>query len=118
MITKPKAMKTPALPSQDVVDGHNLLHLDFQAWCKHCVDGRAQDNPHFKVSVAKDPSGKAVIQVDYMLLRYGKQLKKTVLCAVETEHGEGIATEVHSKGRGTEYAARPLEFFLQEIGAI
>ena len=37
---------------------------------------------------------------------------------METEHGEGIASEVHSKGRGAEYAARALEFFLREIGAI
>ena len=46
VMTKPKATETPTLPSQDVIDAHNLLHPDFQAWRKHGVDGRAQDNPH------------------------------------------------------------------------
>ena len=39
VMTKPKAMKIPVLPSQDVIDAHDLLHLDFQVWCKHCVEG-------------------------------------------------------------------------------
>ena len=64
------------------------------------------------MSAVKDPSGKMVTQVDYMFLKYGKQQKKIVLCVVETERGEGIASVVHSKGRGVEYAARSLEFFL------
>ena len=59
------------------------------------------------------------MQVDYMFLRdKAKKVLKTVLCAYETFFGEGVASEVYTKGRGSAYAVKRLEQFLQEIGCL
>ena len=37
-----KALPTPTLPSQDVIDEHWLDHLQYRSWCGCCVNGRGQ----------------------------------------------------------------------------
>ncbi len=49
------------------VDEHMMAgHVPFRSWCKHCVMGRAKDDPHFKGSdeVREAPR----ISIDYMWL--------------------------------------------------
>lgn len=59
------------------------------------------------------PAHYVKVQLDYMYLR-SKKGKVPVLCAIRADTGEGIATEVTSKGRGDEYAAKSLEAFQRE----
>ena len=40
-------MAMPCKPTQEEIDNHNLSHLPFRSWCKHCVMGRAQSTPHY-----------------------------------------------------------------------
>ena len=44
----PRRMLDPKLPSQREVDEHNLTHLPYRNWCKHCVFGKGRHAPHFK----------------------------------------------------------------------
>jgi len=39
-------MNDPKVPSQAEVEAHNLTHLQFRSWCKHCVRGRGKELPH------------------------------------------------------------------------
>ena len=39
-------MNDPKLPSKAEVEAHNLTHLPYRNWCKHCVRGRGKDLPH------------------------------------------------------------------------
>ena len=43
-------MKDPRLPRRDEVEAHELTHLPFRSWCKHCVRGRGKEMPHHKVT--------------------------------------------------------------------
>ena len=41
-------LPTPYKPSQDEVDDHDLSHLPYRSWCKHCIRGRGKETSHFK----------------------------------------------------------------------
>ena len=39
-------MNSPKLPSRAEVEAHNLTHLPFRSWCRHCVRGRGKELSH------------------------------------------------------------------------
>ena len=41
-----RGMRDPAEPSRDERARHELTHVPFRPWCRHCVSGKAADNPH------------------------------------------------------------------------
>ena len=45
-------MPDSLLPSQAEVDEHNLAHLPYRSWCKHCVRDGNKELPHHRVSDA------------------------------------------------------------------
>ena len=45
--TRPiQRMQEPRKPSQEEVDAHNLTHLPYRSWCRHCVRGRKKELAH------------------------------------------------------------------------
>ena len=42
-------MQDPKLPTKAEVEEHNLTHLPFRNWCRHCIRGRGKEMPHRKV---------------------------------------------------------------------
>ena len=53
-------------PSERDVEEHERNHLPFRNWCKHCVFGRAKNNPH--KATDREEYGIAKISMDYMYL--------------------------------------------------
>ena len=51
-------------PSQKEIDDHELTHIPFRSWCKHCVFGRAQSHPHYKDKETEKP-GHPTVSWDY-----------------------------------------------------
>ena len=47
--TAATAMRQPVLPTQAMIDDHEVAHLPFRSWCPFCVRGRGQSQGHFKV---------------------------------------------------------------------
>ena len=46
-IRTPVKARTPKGPTTDEVEKHELTnHAQHRSWCKHCVVGRARDDPH------------------------------------------------------------------------
>ena len=43
-------MTDPKLPSKAEVEAHNLTHLPYRSWCRHCVKGRGKELPHARVA--------------------------------------------------------------------
>ena len=39
-------MQSPGKPSLEEVEHHNLTHLPYRSWCRHCVRGRKKELPH------------------------------------------------------------------------
>ena len=44
-----KKMIDPTLPSQEEIDLHELTHLPFRNWCRHCVKGCGLETSQKKV---------------------------------------------------------------------
>eukprot|EP00971_Amphidinium_carterae_P345958 6487169-Amphidinium_carterae.1 len=45
---QPKTYKEPSLPTRQEIDEHNLTHLPYRDWCKHCVQGKSKSHQHQK----------------------------------------------------------------------
>ena len=43
-----KKMQSPLLPTPAEVGEHNLTHLPYRSWCRHCVRGRGKEASHVK----------------------------------------------------------------------
>ena len=41
-----RGIKQPYTPSLEEVIDHEMTHLPFRDWCKHCVFGRAKGDSH------------------------------------------------------------------------
>ena len=41
-----KRMADPQLPFAAEIEAHNLTHLPYRCWCRHCVRGRGKEMPH------------------------------------------------------------------------
>lgn len=39
-------MQDPAMPSESERREHELTHLPFRSWCRHCVRGRGREASH------------------------------------------------------------------------
>ena len=44
-----EGLKRVDMPTPQEVRDHERTHLPFRSWCKHCVFGRAKNEPHRKV---------------------------------------------------------------------
>ena len=44
---RPNVRTGPREPSQEEVDEHNVNHLPYRSWCRHCVRGRGKNQPHY-----------------------------------------------------------------------
>ena len=56
-------MTSPKKPSPAEVEEHNLTHLPFRNWCRHCVRGRGKEADHRVTK--KEESGVPEIHLDY-----------------------------------------------------
>ena len=63
---KPKKVQDPMMPSPDEVEEHNLTHIPFRSWCKHCIRGRGESVAHSRAQ--RDPSGVPELHMDYCFL--------------------------------------------------
>ena len=41
-----KKLVDPKLPSREEVEAHEMTHLPYRNWCRHCVMGRGVEAPH------------------------------------------------------------------------
>ena len=41
-----RTMVTPAMPTQEEMDLHQITHLPYQPWCPECVEGFDRELPH------------------------------------------------------------------------
>ena len=44
----------PKLPSPEDVEEHNLTHVPYRNWCRHCVRGRGKEAAHKKTAEDAD----------------------------------------------------------------
>ena len=44
-----KKIQDPKLPSEEEIKQHEITHLPYRSWCRHCVRGRGREFPHARV---------------------------------------------------------------------
>ena len=68
MGVKSRGIREPKKPSKAEVDEHNLDHIPFRTWCKHCMRGKSKSAPHKSSEVTGEERGKPVISFDYCFM--------------------------------------------------
>ena len=64
-VHRERPLRDPGQPTQEMIDEHEVTHMDFRSWCAACVRGRAQDNPS---NTVKGPFAEHVlprVRMDY-----------------------------------------------------
>ena len=64
-VRKPKPATRPYTPTRTEIYEHEVTHLPYRSWCRHCVHGRGVSSPHVKAE-KKDNIG-ITISIDYCL---------------------------------------------------
>ena len=109
-----KKMQDPKAPSPEEIAEHNLSHLPYRSWCRHCVKSRCKENPHER-SVEKPNMNE--VHFDYAFLgkegEPGKLLP--VLVVKERITGMTLASTVPTKSTGV-FITKRVMAFLKEIG--
>ena len=62
---RPRILRDPGDPTPQEVDEHNVTHMPYRAWCRHCVAGRGKEDPHRRVKQESKEAGIPVSSVDY-----------------------------------------------------
>ena len=111
-----KKMQNPRMPTAAEVEEHNLTHLPFRSWCRHCVRGRGKEMPHKQMG---DQPGMPELHVDLCFL--GEEADPgntiTVLVARERETRMTMATVVPSKSASS-FTSKRLVAFMKEVGVV
>ena len=116
-VEDPKLRKVPAAPSQQEIEDHNVNHLPFRSWCKHCVRGKSKAHPH-RVTDNRI-SGVPIVSIDYMFMSENqkateeKGMPNLVLKDRDTKTIK--ACTVTSKGIN-DYAVRRIVKAIEELG--
>ena len=103
----------PVTPSAREVEIHNLTHMPYRSWCRHCVAARRPNSHHRSV-----PSHRTLplLAADYCFLGDSEDAEKvTVLVACLYPSRAILATIVPAKGPEPHAVAR-LATFIKESG--
>ena len=81
-----RARKPPPGPTADELDKHELTHVVFRSWCKHCISSRAKEDPHRSVATHEGRTPK--VMLDWMFFTSdqepGVQLPELVVYDLST----------------------------------
>ena len=89
----------PGQPTKDERMQHDLTHLPFRPWCRHCVEGRAPDEPH-RAQPPQVESEVPKISVDYGFVAHeGESEQRTVLVLKAAPSKIVVSKVVKGKGR-------------------
>ena len=106
-------MQDPKLPSKAEVEEHELTHLPYRSWCRHCVRGRGKELPHKKS--LEDPT---VHEFHFDWSFPGEEKGgETLKVMVGRMRGEKmVMSSVHPTKSTGEFMAKRIMAFLRECG--
>ena len=105
---------SPIEPTEQEIAEHNLTHLPFRNWCRHCARGRGTELPH-----RKSPGERVLPEVHFDFCFMGEEDKPgdtlPILVVREVASRMTLATVVPLKSTGA-FVAKRVVAFLREIG--
>jgi hypothetical protein len=88
-----KMARDPKLPSPELVEAHNRIHLPYRSWCKWCNMGRGRGLPHMLTQGSAIPR----VGIDYFFITGEGVKKRKELEFDETDEGEAELQRARSK---------------------
>ena len=113
---KPKKVQDPMMPSPDEVEEHNLTHIPFRSWCKHCIRGRGESVAHSRAQ--RDPSGVPELHMDYCFLGCKDEETQPIMVMRDRDSKMMVSFLVREKGASDPQVIRRALAFLAEIGHV
>ena len=93
----------PVLPSEAEVEQHELTHLPFRSWCRHCARAKGKECPHHESGLGSESK----FATDYMFMgEDGTPI--TILAGYDALAKALFANVVPCKGTSHGYAERAL----------
>ena len=110
---KPKRRADPREPTQREREEHEVTHMPYRNWCRHCVKGRGKEEACRKVD---REYGIAEVHLDFMFMGEEGSLETlAVLVAKERSSGMVLATVAPRKSEGVWLATRIMAW-MRECG--
>ena len=68
VVQNAEPLPEPRVPMRAHISSHNITHMPYRSWCKHCVAARRRNNPHLR---STDPSQRSnpLLVADYCFVR-------------------------------------------------
>jgi hypothetical protein len=107
-------MIDPMKPSSSEVADHELTHLPFRNWCRHCVKGRSTERGHYRKE--REEGAVPEVHMDWAFPSSEGGEGVTMLVARERDTKMTCATIVPRKGTTGNFACRRIAAFVKEIG--
>ena len=73
----PKARNPPPGPTVEELDKHELTHVVFRSWCRHCVSGRAKENPHRRIATHEGRTPKVMLDGTFFTMHIHSPVART-----------------------------------------
>ena len=111
---KPTRMNEPRQPSEAERVEHEMTHLPYRNWCRHCVKGRGKEAAHRRKEEAGDLHE---VHFDFAFMGDEKEAGNTVtiLVARERQTRMTLATVVPAKSTG-KFVVERVWAFMKEMG--
>ena len=110
-------VSSPYKPSEKEVDEHDLTHLPYRSWCRHCIRGRGKETSHEK----QDAEERSVpeFHMDFCFPGYGESATEYLTVLVVRMRGTRMTmrTVVPSK-ETSEFVMKRTVTFLRECGNV
>ena len=112
---KPARMQDPKKPTEEDRAEHNVTHLPFRNWCRHCIAGRGKEAAHRRR--AQGSGDLPEIHFDFAFMGDEADAGNTVTMLVARTRSDRmtLATAVPRKSAGDFVVKRVMAFF-REIG--
>ena len=81
-------------PTKQQVDEHNISHLPFRSWCRHCVGGRSVERGGGSAGVDKEVGCIPCVRYDYMFLGASDADECTPILVVKDDKTESVFANV------------------------
>ena len=114
-----RVTRNPADPTPEEREKHDHTHLPFRPWCPICVEARAVEDPHYRLTEEERSQGNPQVCADYCEIgddERDKDDKRTCLVARDKWSKAMHADIAEVKGTGDEHSAKGLKKFITSTG--
>ena len=96
---EPKLKRAPDQPTPEEVRLHNIAHIPYRAWCRHCVRGRGKNSAHERRAQECDNAVETVV-MDYCFMGTAEDVDSVLPILVARDYSTGRIHSTVVPGKG------------------